>query len=104
MVTLTMLPTFDSACKDPKAQFQATLKGGGGVALAFKLMKSNVNRYVKVLYLAEQACWSWYTTDIGYTKSPLDGLAYSCRMVAGWRSEKHLLGPMAPLESPEALR
>ena len=48
---------FDSACKDPKAQFQAIWKGGGGVALAFKLMKSNMNRYVKVLYLAEQACW-----------------------------------------------
>ena len=25
--------TFDSACKDPKAQLQAILKGGGGMAL-----------------------------------------------------------------------
>ena len=41
---------FDSACKDPKAQLQAILKGGGGVALAFKLMKSDLNRYVKILY------------------------------------------------------
>ena len=51
---------FDSACKDPKAQLQAILKGGGGVALAFKLMKSDLNRYVKILYVAEQACWTWY--------------------------------------------
>ena len=55
---------FDSACKDPKAQLQAILKGGGGVALAFKLMKSDLNRCVKIFYVAEQACWSWYTSEI----------------------------------------
>ena len=48
---------FDGACKDPKAQLQAILKGGGGVARAFKLMKSDLNRCVKILYVAEQACW-----------------------------------------------
>ncbi|MDA8583809.1 hypothetical protein N9L68_06230 [bacterium] len=54
---LTRMAPFDSACKDPKAQLQAILKGGGGVALAFKLMESDLNRCVKVLYVAEQACW-----------------------------------------------
>ena len=90
--------------RNPKAQLQAILKGGGGVALAFKLMKSDLNRCVNIFYIAEQACWSWYTTESKETKSPLDGLAYSCRIVAGWRSEKHLLGTMAPLESTEAHR
>ena len=31
---------FDAATKDPKAQLQAILKGGGGLGLAFKLIKS----------------------------------------------------------------
>ena len=92
---------FDSACKDPKAQLQAILKGGGGIDLAFKLMKTDLNKCVKILYVAEKACWTWYTTEIKQSKS---GLAYSCRLVDGWRSEKHLLGTMAPLENPEKLR
>ena len=95
---------FDSACKDPKAQLQAILKGGGGIGLAFKLMKSDLNRCVKILYVAEKACWTWYTNEIKNTKSPLDGLAYSIRMADGWRSEGHLWGTMAPLVKPEKLR
>ena len=79
---------------------QAILKGGGGVALAFKLMKSDLNRCAKILYVAENECWSWYTKEIEETKSPLHGLAYSIKMANGWRSEKHLLGTMAPLEKP----
>ena len=80
---------FDSVCKDPKAQLQAILKGGDGVGLAFKLMKTDLNRCVKILYVAEKACWTWYTNEIENTKSPLDGLAYSIKMANGWRSEKH---------------
>ena len=94
---------FDSACKDPKAQLQAILKGGGGIGLAFKLMKSDLNRCVNILYVAEKACWTWYTNEIEKTKSPLDGLAYSINMADGWRPAKHLLGTMAPLENPEQL-
>ena len=40
---------FDSVCKDPEAQLQAILKGGGGVGLAFKLVKTDLNRCVKIL-------------------------------------------------------
>ena len=54
---------FDTACKDPKAQLQAIFKGGGGGALAFKLMKSDLIRCVNIFYVAEQACWTWDTTD-----------------------------------------
>ena len=42
--------------------------------------------------------------EIEETNSPLDGLAYSIKMAKGWRSEKHLLGTMAPLENLEKLR
>ena len=38
---------FDAATKDPKAQLQAILKGGGGLGLAFKLMKSSLPQHVK---------------------------------------------------------
>ena len=67
-------------------------------------MKTDLNRCVKILYVAEKACWTWYTNEIENTKSPLDGLAYSINMADGWRSEEHLLGTMAPLVNAAQLR
>ena len=46
---------FDSACKDPKTHLQAILKGGGGIDLAFKLMKTDLNRCVNILDVTEKA-------------------------------------------------
>ena len=42
---------FDAATKDPKAHLQAILKGGGGLGLAFKLMKSSLIQHVKTKYV-----------------------------------------------------
>ena len=52
----------------------------------------------------KNTCWSWYTGEVKERKSPVEGLAYSIKMANGWRSEKHLLGTMAPLENPEKVR
>ncbi len=96
---------FDSPTSDPKAQLQAILKGGGGVVLAFRLMKSELQRHVKIMYIAEQACWCWYTDEIENTKAPKDACAYSLRLAGnGWQNEPHLWETIAPLQSPEKPR
>ncbi len=76
--------------KDPKAQLQAILKGGGGLGLAFKLMKSSLIQHVRIKYTAEQACWTWYTDEVK-KGAPKDGYKYSLRMAdTGWQSDDHL--------------
>jgi len=66
-------------------------------------MKSGLLHHVMILYVAEQACWTWYKEEIEETTSPQYGLTYSLRMVDGWRSEKHLWNTMAPLADPDKL-
>ena len=96
---------FDAATKDPKAQLQAILKGGGGLGLAFKLMKSSLLQHVKIKYVAEQSCWSWYTDEIENTKSPKDAFAYSLRLAgSGWQSDDHLWKILEPLRTAAQLR
>jgi hypothetical protein len=64
-------------------------KGGGGIPLAYRLMKTGLYQHIKVLWYCEKATWDWYTAEIKGCKSPLDALAYSIRNVE-WCSEKHL--------------
>ena len=97
--------TFDSVTSDPKAQLQAILKGGGGVPLAFRLMSTSVAHHVKIMYVAEQACWGFYTREIEKTKNPRDGFQYSLKMAGdGWQTEPHLWETLAPLQNPTLLR
>ena len=96
---------FDAATKDPKAQLQAILKGGGGLGLAFKLMKSSLLQHVKIKYVAEQSSWCWYTDEIENTKSPKDAFAYSLRLAdGGWQSDDHLWKILEPLRTAAQLR
>ena len=96
---------FDLPTKDPKAQLQAILKGGGGIGLAYKLMKSEMNRYVRILFTVQNGCWDWYTYEIENTKCPKHGFAYNMRLAGrGWQTEKHLWEIIAPLQNPVRLR
>ena len=96
---------FDLPTKDPKAQLHAILKGGGGVPLAFQLMKSSLNTHVKIMYVAENASWDFYTQQIKDIKSPTDACQYSLRMAdRGWQSEPHLWDTLAQLQNSEKLR
>ena len=91
--------------KDPKAQLQAILKGGGGIPMAFKLMKSDLNHCAKIMYTIEQGSWTFYTDEIKNTMSPKHAYLYSLRMAgAGWKSERHLWETLAPLRDPDAIR
>ena len=94
---------FDSIGTDPKAQLQAIVRSGGGLHLAYKLMKTDLLRHMKILYTLENACWDWYTAELKNTKTPRDGLLYNERMATGWRFERHLSETLRPLWNPEDL-
>ena len=73
--------------------------------MAFKLMKSGLQRYVKIMYKIEQPSLSWYTNEIDETKSPRHGFQYSLRMAAGgWTTERHLQETLDTLMTQDALR
>ena len=79
------------AGSDPRAQLQQMLKSGGGINLAYKLMKTDLDIHVRIFWVAEKACWDWYTHHITPVKAPSDTLAYSLRLCDGqWASEPHL--------------
>ena len=89
--------------KDPKAQLQAILKGGGGLGLAYKLMKSGLIHHTRIKYTAEQACWTFYTDEVK-KGAPQDGFKYSLRMAGtGWQAEDHLKKTLEPLSNPQKL-
>ena len=96
---------FDLPTRDPRAQLQAVLKGGGGIALAYRFMKSDLRRCVRILYVCEQACWTWYTNEIKQTQSPKDGCLYSIRMSGmGWASDPHTFDTMGVLGDAEKIK
>ena len=74
------------AGSDPRAQLQQMLKSGGGINLAYKLMKADLDMHVRILWVAEKACWDWYTHQIKSVKLPSDTLAYSLRLCDGHRA------------------
>ena len=78
-----------SPSTDVRAELQRILKGGGGIPLAYRLMKDGLHQHIKALWYCEKATWDWYTAEVKDCKSPADALAYSIRNV-DWRSEKHL--------------
>ena len=73
------------------AQLQGILKAGGGIRLAYKLMSDELHQNEKILYVAEQSSWSWYTTELEDTKTPQQAVHYSVRMSEGrWMAEQHV--------------
>ena len=60
------------AGSDPRAQLQQMLKSGGGINLAYKLMKTDLDTHVRILWVAEKACWDWYTRQIKKATQPKD--------------------------------
>ncbi len=90
---------------DPRQELQNILKGGGGIKLGYRLMKSALHDHVKIMWVAEKACWDWYTGEIEDTKTPTDALVYCWSMINDkWASEPHLWKTLwNTLFSPEYL-
>ena len=78
-----------SPSTDVRAELQRILKGGGGIPLAYRLMKDGLYQHIKALWYCEKATWDWYTAEVLECKTPGDALAYSIRNV-DWGREKHL--------------
>ena len=96
---------FDRPTSDPRAQLQAILKSGGGLALAHRLMKSELQQHTKILYVMEQPAWTWYTHEIENNKTPLHGVRYSLKLADdGWKAEPHLWETLATLYDTDKLR
>jgi hypothetical protein len=75
---------------NPKQELQAILKNGGGLKLAYRLMKTSLYEYACILTVVEQACWDYYTNELETCKSPSDNLKRSWRLCDKWASEPHL--------------
>ncbi len=96
---------FDAPTANARTQLNAILKGGGGLGLAFKLMKTDLQKHVKIMHAVEQPAWSFYTDEVEATKSPRDGFKYTLRMAgSGWEAEKHLWQTLETLQKSERLR
>ena len=79
------------AGSDPRAQLQQMLTKNGGIQLAYKLMKTDLDTHVRIMWVAEKACWDWYTEQVKNVKNASDTLAYSLKLCDGkWASEPHL--------------
>jgi len=76
---------------NPRAELAALKNASGGLALAYKLMSSDLQVHVKILYTAAQACWDWYTDQVKHIKTASDGFQYSVQMAQGrWAWSPHL--------------
>ena len=97
--------SFDAPTSDPRSQLQAILKGGGGLGLAQRLMRSEPQQHSKILYVMEQPAWTWYTFEIENNKTPLDGVKYNLKLADdGWKEEPHLWETLALLYDTDKLR
>ena len=82
---------FDCSEHQPQTQLSAILQRGGGLQLAYKLMKSGLDTHTRILFFAEQGCWNHYTDEVTNTKTPQDAFNYSLRQCdGGWKSESHI--------------
>ena len=74
---------FETGAGNPQRQLQAILKQGGGLCLAYKLMKEKLQTHVIILWVAEKACWDYYTAQVETVKNAGDSLGYSLNMLEG---------------------
>ena len=85
----------DAAAKEksPRAQLAALKAAGGGLKLAYKLMSEKLWRHAKILYIAQRACWTWYTEQVKRVKTPAQGMRDILASSQGaWMYDKHLRG------------
>lgn len=91
---------------DPRQQLKAILQNGGGLPLAYRLMRTDLQDHVQIMWVAEKACWDWYTKEVKETQSPKHAVAYDMRLAHDrWMSEPHLWNTLQfTLFDPQYLR
>ncbi len=77
--------------KSVAADLRKLRSAGGGLALAWRLMSSQLLQCVKILYVVTRGCWSWYTAEVKEVKTPHQGLRSTLAASQGkWASSPHL--------------
>ena len=59
--------TFDSAdlsTSDPGQGLKKLLAAGGGWRLAREIMKESMYIHSRIIFVAENPCWDWYTEQV----------------------------------------
>ena len=75
---------------DPRKELSAILKGGGGLKLAYRLMKKALYVHSCIMFVAERPCWGFYTSEVENIKSPADALKRTWKLSSTWATEPHL--------------
>jgi len=80
---------------DPRKELSAILRGGGGLGLCYRLMKTSLHEHVIIMANVEKACWDYYTEEITTVKSPADNLRRLWSLCFNqWASKHHLLATL----------
>ena len=76
---------------DPRQELQAILRNGGGLRLGYRLMKESLIDHVRILFVAENPCWDYYTDELTRIKTPADNIIRSCKLGGSqWAQAAHL--------------
>ena len=94
-----------ATAKTPQEELRQLKSANGGLLLAYKLMTRDCLQYARILYIATQGCWSWYSSQVNSVKTPADGitdLVASTRR--GWGNDPHLADTVkSALQDPDNL-
>ena len=79
-------------------------QAGGGLSLTYRLMSSRLLETLQIMYVATQACWSWYTNEVKTVKTPRQGLLRALAASQGkWAQDRHLRATVSTLCDQHAL-
>ena len=80
----------NGASADPRKELSAMFKDGGGMKLAYRLMKQALYEHSCIMFVAERPCWDFYTREVTNIKSPADALKRTWELSSTWAKEPHL--------------
>ena len=65
---------------------------GGGLKLAHRIMQESLYNHSRIIYVAENPCWDWYTEQVEKkVKTPADAFTYALELSGTkWLSAPHL--------------
>jgi hypothetical protein len=72
--------------KTPQAQILKLREAGGGIRLAYNMMKLGVRDWCRVIQVVTKPLWDWYTHQTTECQSPHTALQYAVAMSNTWIS------------------
>ena len=95
-----------ASLRSQQAAFRSLKASDGGLRLCYLIMSSQLLQTSKIMYVATQATWSWYTAQVRDVKTPKDNLDYLLRLSrSGWQADRSFRETLRQtFYSPENLR